>query len=104
MPWRLPVLDWPARYHAHLVARTEALSPQTRWLEVRPLLTPWIIPIVIGVGLCWALNLDELHRIMVLIPSALIGLGGMIYVGSVVMYYGVRADISRMKEAKRRGE
>ena len=71
---------------------------------MRPLLTPWIIPIVIGVGLCWALNLDELHRIMVLIPSALIGLGGMIYVGSVVMYYGVRADISRMKEAKRRGE
>jgi hypothetical protein len=96
-----------SEYRAHLITETEALTPTTRWLYVRLFLAPWFAVLLVGCGLCFIsdviFSLDELGRAAVLGPFALIGLAGMLYAGWIVMYYGVRADIRRMKKARANG-
>lgn len=94
------MFSWPAKYHAYLVARTESLGPKTRWFEVRPLLFPWFVPIIVAGVICFVLRLDERGRIILLLPVAIVSLGGTLYAGLVILIYGVRADIRRMNEAK----
>ncbi len=68
---------------------------------------PWFAVLLVGGVLCVILdssfNLGELGRAVVLGPFALIGIAGMLYSGWIVMYYGVRADVRRMKEARAKG-
>jgi len=96
-----------ADYRAHLIAETEALTPRTRWLYVRAFGLPWLVVILVGGVICFVLDLifdlGELGRTIVLGPFALIGLSGMLYSGWIVMYYGLRADVRRMKEARSKG-
>ncbi len=96
-----------SEYRAYLIAETEALTPRTRWLYVRSFTMPWFAVLVVGGVLCFILDsifkLGEMGRTVVLGPFALVGLAGMIYSGWIVMFYGVRADIRRMKEARAKG-
>jgi len=96
-----------SEYRAYLIAETEALTPRTRWLYVRSFGLPWLLVFVIGVALCFILdlmfNLGELGRTIVLGPFAIVGISGLVYSGWIVIYYGVRADIRRMKEARAKG-
>ncbi len=96
-----------SEYRAYLIAETEALTPRTRWLYVRAFGLPWVAVILVGGVLCFMLDsmfkLGELGRTIVLGPFALVGLAGLLYSGWIVMYYGVRADIRRMKEARPNG-
>ena len=94
------MFSWLTKYHAYLVSRTESLGPRTRWFEVRPLLFPWFVPIIVAGVICFVLRLDERGRIILLLPVAVVSLGGMLYAGLVFLVYGVRADIRRMNEAK----
>jgi hypothetical protein len=74
---------------------------------VRSFMMPWFAVFVVGGVLCFILDsifkLGELGRTVMLGPFALVGLAGMIYSGWIVMFYGVRADIRRMKEARAKG-
>lgn len=74
---------------------------------MRSFMMPWFAVLVVGGVLCFILDsifkLSELGRTVVLGPFALVGLAGMIYSGWIVMFYGVRADIRRMKEARAKG-
>lgn len=96
-----------SEYRAYLIAETEALTPKTRWLYVRSFTAPWIAVVLVGGVLCFLLdlmfNLGELGRTVVLGPFALGGFSGMLYAGWIVMYYGVRADIRRMKVSRAKG-
>lgn len=93
-----------SEYRAYLIAETEALTPQTRWLYMRSFLMPWFAMLLVGLVLGFILDvlfdLGELGRTILIGPFALVGLGGMLYAGCIVTYYGVRADVRRMKEAR----
>ncbi len=71
---------------------------------VRSFMMPWCAVLLVGGVLCFALDMifhiGEFGRVIVLGPFALVSLGGMFYAAGVVMYFGVRADIRRMKEAR----
>jgi hypothetical protein len=96
-----------SEYRAYLIAETEALTPRTRGLYVRSFAMPWFAVLLVGGVLCFTLDsifkLGEVGRTVVLGPFALVGLAGMIYSGWIIMYYGVRADVRRMNEARAKG-
>lgn len=96
------MLDWPKKYHSYLVSRSESLSPRTRWLEVRPLLFPWCVPLIVACLVCFVLRLNDIGRLILVLPAAAVSLVGMLYAGLVFLIYGVRADIRRMNESKRK--
>jgi hypothetical protein len=96
-----------AGYHAYLVAETESLTPTKHMFVARSYSLPWLAVLLAGIVLCLVLDvtfdLGQTGRIIVLAPFALVGLGGISYSGWVVIYYGVRADIRRLKEARTKG-
>ena len=105
--WSLIIRGRWSEYRAYLIAETEALTPRTRSGQVRSFLMPRFLVLIAGGLLCFTLDsifhIGELGRAAVLGPFALVALAGMTYVGWVVIYYGVRADIRRMKEARASG-
>ena len=91
------------RYHAYLISETESLGPQTRWAQIHRYTFPWFLPLIAVGVLCWVLNLDERGREVLVIPVAVICLGGILYVGFVLLFFGIQADSRRARAAKSQG-
>ncbi len=94
------LIRWAAKYHAYLVRETESLGPKTRWLQIRVYTLPWTIPMFLALALCVMFHPDERGRILIAGPLCLITLFGIIYVGYVLLYFGIRSDVRRMRAAR----
>ena len=93
-----------AAYRDYLIAETETDAPGSRWTSIRPMMTPWILLLLVG-GLLSVLldvlfNIGELGKIIVLAPFFFVTIAGGLYGGWVIIYFGFRADIRRLKEAR----
>lgn len=93
---------WVASYHAYLIWETESLGPKTRWIRLRVYTLPWTVPMFVAILLCVLFQPDERSRMLIALPLCAISLFGIIYVNYVLLYYGARADIQRMKAARSR--
>jgi hypothetical protein len=92
---------WIAKYHAYLIARTTSMGPQDRWIEMKTYMFPWFIPLFFAIPICFFFFKDDAQgRLMVVLPLGAISIFGSIYVGSVFLIYGVRADMRRLNERK----
>jgi hypothetical protein len=87
------------RYHRSLVARSEAMDPRTRWLDVKGVMLPWMWPMagMILVGLL--LNPQGAARLW-LLPFGAVSLAGMTYAGAVFLISGIRSDVRRLTAAR----
>jgi len=96
-----------SEYRVYLISETEALTPGTRWASVRGFMAPWLLLLLVGGALCVSLdlmfNLGELGRALLIGAFALVWFLGSLYTGWILLYYGVRADIRRSKEARAKG-
>lgn len=91
------------KYHKYLVRRTEASGPRDRWFEIKGVMMPWFLPLIVPIFVEVVFRPDGMWRFVGVIPFVTVSLAGMIYAGLVFMIYGVRADIRRVKDAKRNG-
>ena len=87
------------KYHAWLVAQAEAVDAYDLWFAMRRFRGPWFILIVIGALACSAPGLDETVGIVVMAPFMIVSLGGMVHAAGVVLIYGLRSDLRRLKAA-----
>jgi hypothetical protein len=84
----------------YLVTETEKLDGGTRWMQISFYLTPWFVPLIFGMLLCYVLKLDEGGVKILLLPFLITSVGGIFYVCWVFLFYGTRADIRRKMEAR----
>ncbi len=88
------------RYHSYLVAKTESAAPRTRYFLVSEICWPWLLPLFPMALICWAFNLDDFWRGVVVLSVGVVSLGGFAYAGFVILVYGIKADLRRIREAK----
>lgn len=93
------MLNLVRRYHAYLVARAENQTTIQRMFD-RGVMTPWILPMAVGGGVCWLLHLGKVLGLIIFLPLALVSLIGMAYAGLVMLVWGICADVRRLRAAK----
>lgn len=89
------------RYHKYLIARTEALDARTRILDVRLVMAPWAIPLLVLPFIGIVLRPGEAVRLWTVVVIGVPAMVGMIYAGVVFMVYGIKADIRRAQGKRR---